>query len=661
MAKFEVDIGNATYEVDAADEKSAWQMANQFHAKQPTQSPLPAQSSASRYPNLARIGVNPPMENQTAVEGFARGMGDPFLGGAQLAASAFSPRAKEFIDQTINEGEKAYNLRRQQAGDTGFDVSRLAGNVLNPANLALAARLPAAMVSTLPRLLGTGSVLGGVSSALTPITDEKEQQDFGEAKRGQVGLGMMIGPITQGAGKAIGAVGGNIAQRVSESSAANEAKLKLAEALQRSGMGSFFQGGGGNPLKQAEARLLTRGPEATVADVSGQSGKTLLDTLASLPGQAKDLTEQMIKNRQATRSKRLITAADEAMGTSGKTYTGTLDSLINEKKTASKPFYNQLEGVSFRVDDELAKLIKASETAHGGAELLAKLKQTTPIDISKIKVGDDIPLDSLDKIKQALYDLGEETRGKFGQATTLSSAYNDLRNKLTNKLDRLSPTDDKGRSIYKMARDSFAGPAQLETALRKGRDSMKEDAIAIKELTKDMSESEISAFRLGAVQAIKDKVGTEAGQTALTKMWKEPATSGKLKEIFGPNYRDFAASVAREQRLKELETVGRGSQTMSRIFAAGDLDNPANLLNAGQAAASAAQGNIAPAMGMAAQAWNKVKMPEQTRNELAKLLLQKGPEARQTIAELPTIVKQYNEEQLRKALLANALAQQPNR
>jgi len=57
----------------------------------------------------------------------------------------------------------------------------------------------------------------------------------------------------------------------------------------------------------------------------------------------------------------------------------------------------------------------------------------------------------------------------------------------------------------------------------------------------------------------------------LLKMWKEPATSNRLKEIFGDNYQKFAQDVAKEARLKPLEQVGRGSGTFSRMAGAEDL------------------------------------------------------------------------------------------
>jgi hypothetical protein len=680
MSTFEVKVGNATYEVDAADEQTAWKLANQTHnAQQQTQ-------QTQQQPQQLQQAPEP---RDISLQGIMMGIKDPINAGAQFVARNVPPSVNEAIDvipaqlrasnipivsklanallanprpeaidKEIRDREEAFQALRKEVGDEGFDTNRMVGNIL-PTAAATAGLIPAKAVSTIPRLLGTSAVVGGASSQLTPAVTMGEQANYPAFKQSQAMFGTALGPGGALVGRGLGGVVKNIGERISESTAMDAAKLKLADLLSRSGRGNYFQGGGGDPLAQVEAKLMTQGPEATIAGAGGQTSKSYLDLMATLPGQAKDLVEQFIRNQQATRAKRLVTAADEALGTAGKPYTGTLDALVTEKQTISAPLYKQLEGVSVRVDDELSKLIQASKTAHGGAELLAELKRTTPIDISKIKTGDDIPFDALDKVKQALFDLAENSKGEFSKPTALSNAYNDLRIALTKKMDAISPQDKNG-SIYKQARDAFGGPAELEGAVKAGRNAMKEDAIKVADATKGMGASEVEAYRIGVLQSLKDKVGTEGGQTSLLKMWKEPATSDKLKEIFGNDYRKFASDVAREARLKEIESVGRGSQTAARLSGINE-DALRNTAQAGQAVSSASQGNPLPAIGTLTKLLSQASTPEATRNEIAKLLLQKGNVAQNTVRELPERVRQYNEQLARQAAMANALAQQPQR
>lgn len=573
-----------------------------------------------------------------------------------LAQKFLADPRPQAIDAQIRAEEQKYQQERQQAGDSGFDLPRMVGNV-GPLTAAGVGTLPVAAVKTIPRLFTSSALMGGATSQLTPAITKEEQANFPETKTSQGKMGMMLGPAGTIIGKGMGAGGSYIAQKFdAPESVASAAKMKLAELLAKSGVGNVFQTGGGNPLAQIEAKLASTGPNATIAVAGRDRTLAELDKLATLPGQAKTLVEQFIRDQQSKRAGRLSARADEALGTGGKTFTGAIGDLIEQKRTQAGPLYDQLKGLSVKVDDDLASLIQASKTAHGSAQLLAQLKRSTPIDISKIKKGDDIPFDALDKVKQALYQLEIKSKGDFGKSTPISSAYSDLRVSLTKKMDAISPKNEAG-SIYGQARNAFEGPSQLEEAVRVGRMALKDDAIKTAEFMRGMSQGEIEAYRVGVLQALKDKVGTEGGQTSLLKMWRETKTSDALKEAFGNDYRQFAADVAREGRLKTIEPVGRGSQTASRL-AAIEGDNLDTAVQAGQAAMSATSGNPFPALGTFGKLINKASTPEATRNELARLLLQKGPEAQKTIQMLPADIEFINKQMAKNAALANALAQQ---
>jgi len=618
---------------------------------------LQAQVKNRQVPRLANIL---PPEEESPFRGLGMGFTDPMYAGTRLLMETGlgDKLDKRAMDAVIAEREAKYQAERQ---NQGFDTNRLVGNIFSPPNVALTMALPQSAVATVPRLLATGSVMGAGTSLMNPVTEPSQQKDYGGTLQTNMMMGGILGPVFQGGAKVVGATGSNIMQRINESSAADAAKLKLAEVLSKSGVGSLFEpGGGGNALTQIEAKLAKLGPDATLFDAAGQPTKVLLDTLATLPGQAKTYVEQLIRSRQATRPQRIMSAADESLKTGGAGYKTTLDALLEEKKTASKPFYDQIENLSVRVDDNLHKLLQRAPDAWKAAEDLAIREGKVPIDLSKIKAGDDLSFEALDTLKKALFTIAEKEKVNF-QPTAESRATNELRKQLTRKLDDLSPKDKDGKSIYKMARDAFGGPAELETAVIAGRTAMKNDQIGVSELMKDMSSSELEAFRIGALQALRDKVGTKAGQTQMLDFWRETKTSGPLKEIFGNDYRKFTAALFREESLKKIESVGRGAQTAQRLLSAADMDAADTAVQAGQAAASASQGNVGPLVGTVLNLGKKISTPEQTRNEMAKLLLQKGPFAMRTLRELPETVRQFNEAQAKQAALANVLAQQPNR
>jgi hypothetical protein len=501
---------------------------------------------------------------------------------------------------------------------------------------ALSAAQKMATAAKMAGTQGTISAIGGsnVNPATNPIT-------FAEDVAKKAAIAAASGGVLSGTGQGIYNVGSNVAQRISAESAKEAARIKLAQALQR---GSSEEGA--NAVLNRVTREMGLNPNASISQAGGPSALGQLDVLASMPGQAKTLVERRIREQQTFRPERLVNAADEALGTQGKGFTATLEALDATKKATSAPLYKQLENVSVKVDPELQSLIQASTSAHGKAELLTQLNRQLPIDISKLKAGDDVPLKVLDVVKQSLYDLGESARGEFGKATNTSRAYDDLRTALTKKLEAVSPRNEAG-SIYRQALDAYAGPSQLSNAVNKGRTAMKQDDIALSDLMGNMSKSELEAFRIGALQSLKDKVGTEAGQTSLLKMWKEPTTSNRLKEIFGDNYQKFAQEVSKEARLKPLEQVGRGSGTFSRMSGAEDLGIMPTTIQAGKAMANVATGNPLAAAGEATNVKNRIgqvinQMPETTRNELAKMLLLRGTQGQAELEKTAALIRALN-------------------
>jgi len=101
----------------------------------------------------------------------------PVIGPATRALG-IEPQTTQQYDQSIQQDEQAYQQRRQQAGDTGLDGTRLAGNIIATAPIATATG-------------GAGFVpavaQGGALGALQPVVDGGE--NFASDKAKQVALG----------------------------------------------------------------------------------------------------------------------------------------------------------------------------------------------------------------------------------------------------------------------------------------------------------------------------------------------------------------------------------------------------------------------------------------------------------------------------------------
>lgn len=510
------------------------------------------------------------------------------------------------------------------------------------------------------------TVFGGLQAA-GRSEGETSADIMGDAARGAA-LSGILGAGATGIGSVLGAVGRNIGARGSEKIAATQAQKELSKALYRDvPPGSIFEqtGAVSTPAGRGIARLETLGPEARVVDIGGESTRKLADLLTTLPGKAGRQFQTAIEQRQAGRAGRLTTAADEALGTGGAQYGQTLGELNARKIAESKPFYDQLRDVAIPVDDELFGMLKAAgNEALKKSQRLARLagedqlsignalKDTRDLLTNVSIPGKQVNFNSLDHVKQALYDLEQ----KFSRAgeTAEAGAFGNLRKRLTAKLDSLSPVDDAGVSIYRQARNAYAGPAQLADAVESGRSAMSGKAVELSDVISGLSDSEIEGFRIGALQALREKVGKEAGQTELLKMWKEPATSDKLRLIFGDNYRQFAADVAKERQLKMMERVGQGSKTSSMLFGAQDLGMP-GLEAVGQTVAGAKSGDIGSIVTGAKNLVTRTAMPEATRNQLARLLLARGPQAQQELTMLDQIMANANAAAAARARRTGAL------
>jgi hypothetical protein len=149
-----------------------------------------------------------PKAQEGAIQsGFLMGLKDPITAGAQMlprglefltsaggmapnVVSQFFGREASRVDEMAKAEEAAYQEARKARGDEGFDLSRLGGNVLNPANIAVGLRAG--------RLLGgatkTGQAVAG--GAATGVLQPALSEDgFAEEKAGQAAGGAVGGAL----------------------------------------------------------------------------------------------------------------------------------------------------------------------------------------------------------------------------------------------------------------------------------------------------------------------------------------------------------------------------------------------------------------------------------------------------------------------------------
>lgn len=210
MAKYKVTSPDGqTFEVTAPDSATPEEV-QAFAQKTFAASPKKPATLAQKILSSAPVRV-------------LKGMQDPFDAGAQLlprglefltsfGGMAESPLSRWFgseakrVDAINAANQRGYDEARSattpqtisslvtgKPEEPGFDAARFVGNVISPANAAIALRTPAA-ATTMGRVLA-GMGAGAAGGALTPVDMTNPNASFAQQKGAQIGLGAVAGGV----------------------------------------------------------------------------------------------------------------------------------------------------------------------------------------------------------------------------------------------------------------------------------------------------------------------------------------------------------------------------------------------------------------------------------------------------------------------------------
>lgn len=410
---------------------------------------------------------------------------------------------------------------------------------------------------------------------------------------------------------------------------------RLAELLEKDAQARIMGGvPPGQEAVMAAARLKKVGEQAPIA-LAGGNTLAEIDMLSQLPGTAGRQLKQQQRRVAAGRGGVISEEAGRITGVT-RSAEDELTDLGRRQAQAAGPLYQKLQNTTFSIDAELKSLLDRSKLDLSAAQAGATRRGQPQVALRKLQEGDELPFAAADQLKRTLWDKRQAALKKGN--TNEASDLNELRLALVAKLDSLSPD-------YAKARSTFAGFAELESAVEQGRKALGETSESLSKLTNNMTPSELEAFQVGAVDALRQLAGGQAGQTRLLNMYKEPELQGKLRAIFGNDFRKFQRTILAQEELKQLERAGAGSQTFKRFGQAQDQADDFDFIQAQQAVT-----NPASAMQLMQQARRKYGMPEAERNRLAQLLMLRGQPAQDELRNM--------EMYMRRRAMGQALARQ---
>ena len=592
----------------------------------------------------------------TAAQGPLLGFADELAG---IVQAPFIATQNESFADAYKRGRDVYRAgveSYQQEQPIASAVSQ--GLASLPLGMVSLGKQIAPQVGPVMRSIGAGGLFGAVSGAggAQTMQDIPEEALKSGATSAVLGGGTeatmkIVRPVasivkTQ-AGRAIpegirGLVGG---------SSTDVARRRVAQAMLRDGASP----------DQVIARMSKLGDDAVLAEAAGYNTRDLLDTMATLPGRTKNYTEDLIRQRQSQRGGRIATSAQQQLSPSGARLADSVESLITKRDVEATPLYERLKTINIQLDDDLKNILDASQKlgAFARAEKISTgLRE--PFSLKDFKKATDVSMNDLDKVKRGLDDLisSKSATNDRGEINEFGRSVVKLKQDFLKRLDDATIDPDTGASLYKSARNAYAGPSALISAAELGRTVLNKPAATIRAMVKDMSDSELESFRVGAYEGLREMAGTQPGQTKLLNMWKEPATQERLKEIFPSEraYREFASSVAAEARKKEIQAVGRGSQTAGREARVEDV-GVETLKDTANLAAAANTMDVSSLINMLSNNMKRTSVPEPVRNEIGRILMSRATSADE-VKILRSVIDKMKKEQDAQAVTSGIIGSQ---
>lgn len=325
-----------------------------------------------------------------------------------------------------------------------------------------------------------------------------------------------------------------------------------------------------------------RSPEAVAAGVRKQQGMGIpamaMDDPAlrltaesamsesGLPNATEALSR--LKARQENIGERVMDRVN--LGLKPDEYFDELDKLRDNLYTNSKPLYEQAYAQNPAIKSKVLPQLLNTPDGKKAVKIALRLMRNSGKKIGKadaIGMVQAPSLEFLDNVKRGLDQLitKEEGHGANYQATPLGKSMRELRDSLRNELD-VSTTPTKGESLYKLAREQYAGDLEILDALQAGRDDFtKLQPKQLEKIVGNMSFAEKDAYRTGVAQHLFEALENPSNEfNAARKIIGSPAQVKKLRTLFDSDkqFELFKAALEKESELYDLSkrSITRGQQ-----------------------------------------------------------------------------------------------------
>lgn len=381
---------------------------------------------------------------------FAKGVGAPVLGAAQLGANMVGAGGP--INRVISESDAMTQRGRAELGSTGIDWWNAGGQVLSPAALAATRLLTA---TSTPGRVVQGGVLGAAAGATEPVT---KLGNYAGQKGEQIGAGAVVGgaiPAALAAALGIGKGVRNVVQPYMGESGADAAAGRLLndavgprreeviQALKNAEPG-VTAGQAANATNSAEFQAIqqiaaNRDPSKYfgAGGIEGSQNEARLAAVRSVGKTEADL-KAAIESRAANASEKYAEAFKQKVA--GDDVLNTLMSRPSMSKVISRAVdLAKEQGKTFKIGEDIPETVISGKII---GERGAPLTQTVvPAQTAQY------PVESLHYIKMAMDDLIKNPE-RFGIGATEARAIGGTKSQFVDWLGSKSGAYDSARRQF---------------------------------------------------------------------------------------------------------------------------------------------------------------------------------------------------------------------
>lgn len=339
----------------------------------------------------------------------------------------------------------------------------------------------------------------------------------------------------------------------------------LSEALTREGM----------TVDEAILKLDELGPDAIPADIA-QSFRRLLRAAGNLNPNLQGRTARELGERNVGQAGRVAEDVDFGLQSPDMTVEQAIAGLREATRPAITELYAEASATPFAFTGRLKTLLE-------GDNSLGRARQAAETRLAdKRAAGDEIThFDVIDATKQELDDQ---------IAAALRAGENNKARDLTRLKNTMIDEADAQIPKYRQARETFAGERALESAAQQGELFLKANRRQVIDTVKNMTPAEMNMYRLGARQAIMDKIDvTNISADLMKRMFGRNGDVVKLRAVFPDeqSFQQFLRAMKREAEfmltrrtalensttVQQAQDIGGFRQTFGRITAL--FGNPA--------------------------------------------------------------------------------------